>query len=73
MARPLRGDQTAGHQSRRGSAESSPMPHSGQQPGGRGVADQRSVQAAGPSRPPKPRARATHAAPSVATSAFGKH
>eukprot|EP00969_Alexandrium_andersonii_P343952 15202308-Alexandrium_andersonii.AAC.1 len=48
------------------------MPHSGQQPAGRGVADQWLAQAAGPSRPPKPRARATRAAPSVATSATGK-
>eukprot|EP00969_Alexandrium_andersonii_P009213 403599-Alexandrium_andersonii.AAC.1 len=62
MARPLRGGQTAGHRSRRCSAESSPMPHSGQLPAGRGVASQWPAQAAGPSRPPKPSARATHAA-----------
>eukprot|EP00969_Alexandrium_andersonii_P061332 2703800-Alexandrium_andersonii.AAC.1 len=41
MARPLRGSQTAGHHSSRCSAESSPMPHNGQQPAGCGVAAQR--------------------------------
>eukprot|EP00969_Alexandrium_andersonii_P291809 12896993-Alexandrium_andersonii.AAC.1 len=36
MARSLSGSHTAGRQSSRCSAESSPMPHSGQLPAGRG-------------------------------------
>eukprot|EP00969_Alexandrium_andersonii_P072790 3211819-Alexandrium_andersonii.AAC.1 len=49
------------------------MPHSGQQPAGRGIARQWSVQAAGPSSPPRPRALATRAAPLSATASHGRH
>eukprot|EP00969_Alexandrium_andersonii_P333044 14718667-Alexandrium_andersonii.AAC.1 len=48
------------------------MPHSGQQPVGRGVAVQCAAQAASASRPPKSRARATQAAPSDAMSSAGR-
>eukprot|EP00969_Alexandrium_andersonii_P121527 5372382-Alexandrium_andersonii.AAC.1 len=62
MERPLRASQTAGHHANRCSADISPTPHSGQQPAGCGAALQWAVQAAGASRPPKSRARATQAA-----------
>eukprot|EP00969_Alexandrium_andersonii_P204752 9048547-Alexandrium_andersonii.AAC.1 len=56
MARPLRGNHTAGRQTSKRSAESSPMPNSGQQPAGWAVACQWSAQAAGPYNPPRPTA-----------------
>eukprot|EP00969_Alexandrium_andersonii_P108559 4789651-Alexandrium_andersonii.AAC.1 len=48
------------------------MPRDGQQSAGCGVAAQSAAHAAAASRPPRPRAWATHAAPSVATSATAK-
>eukprot|EP00969_Alexandrium_andersonii_P209926 9273260-Alexandrium_andersonii.AAC.1 len=56
MECPFKASQTAGHQIRRCSAESIPMPRSGQHPAGCGTACQCEAHAAGASSPPSPSA-----------------